>query len=1389
MAALAAKSPLEGDGVIENLYEYLWEKDNLDRGPMGVRVPDTVVFKLRSPVAWYFTSAKDGTIKRKRKANLTMENIEEGFLSGLGSCGVAAYFIDTKSKSADGPLIEYFDEEGLREFLRFRRKPLSGILQRFVEPKGGKNSMLRAVWAPKLCLCERRENTKRLWDTRYSIFERTVTFEGKPHNSVLTPVRGSALPRQVQGVCESVVFHVAQVTSLRSRISRLVMSLKTDAKGRLWVLWASSIRTEGARPKVASADAVMGSAHAGGAGGAGGAAAHPTLAQATRTGLAAPPSIMGPLSLTQELSIPSKRQSDLAGLTPVLAPGLQPQGASAGKPARRAAAAAAAGAGAAAREQRRAPPVPRRSFSRQGSEVLERERRASSWDPAGEEAALAAATWNDDASVGEEDEHPRLGFGGDGDAFFGGGDGSGRAEEEDEGGPDAEPPTPRTAALADLLGIDEGLAEDGDGDGDGDGEEDSDGDGEGGGRLGQSGGGKDRGRGGRRRRRRASLVLDNAAMQEVAEAGDAKPPRHRKHSGGRAGRGGTTAAAQAAAEAGAEADRVAMLSPLRNQGTGVVAGLSASRLMRDTAGLPLLGERQCPSCGAAMAGPRATGPVAGRSTSLRHKPGFGVQYKTAIQHYNALLDELGLDAWWQVDGSVPEDEDAGEEGEGGAASELEVLGASAIRDQAGNRQSFGTRTPSVRSMRTADAGGVNLPPPVADCPPERMWPQQTDLVLSAAGGVGLYGVLPASSGDGHGDGDSTYSPSSHRGGSQVSREDSLRQRPSASPAPVHPIPQLLRLVHPALPCSDYRWYQRDPLFLFKSANVCEGCFLVYAKFAQSITEGKPASFALRQCMGVRAANRVNRALLAGVLPGRKDTGAGNAADVRARERKGIRSMQEEATRKLKQFSSASAELPSKSAGGEKKAGPRDKRQGRHRDAFSEFFASQPAPPSLPPVADTAAQAMRQASPRMGAGLGTASASAISATGGERPWLGPGGSAPDLPSQQGRHGTSGSWAARSTGIAAAPGTREAAAFPVVVTSEASTGMPSRGGPPRSSHALSATGSLIAAPGHGTGQPQTASAAFGMAHGLMGSSASLAASGAGGDAAGGHRVQRSPMRSRPGGAVPIGERRPFNNHFGPGSTAHIEHQMLAELPGLSRSDTDPAPGTRVPGGSARRRGKSRSSAMPKTSPFFSSVALPEDPREKSRQRRARQLARSKRDLARLEDERKGKESSGWSTGADESAKSARHGGAGGGTARSSGRRAGASLSLAERYGDRYDAEAVAAGTATQGGIAASKAAADAEEASRDSRLTPAQEASARHRKFLEETKQAVEAQQHKSDQLIELLGYNPVQDEAARVIQEAARKRREAEALKQSTRQALVAPGSAEDLTSPGPDAAT
>lgn len=46
--------------------------------------------------------------------------------------------------------IEFFDRKGLHDFLYNRFKQQSGILQRFIEPQGTQNSMLRAIWSPKV---------------------------------------------------------------------------------------------------------------------------------------------------------------------------------------------------------------------------------------------------------------------------------------------------------------------------------------------------------------------------------------------------------------------------------------------------------------------------------------------------------------------------------------------------------------------------------------------------------------------------------------------------------------------------------------------------------------------------------------------------------------------------------------------------------------------------------------------------------------------------------------------------------------------------------------------------------------------------------------------------------------------------------------------------------------------------------------------------------------------------------------------------------------------------------------------------------------------------------------------------------------------------------------
>jgi hypothetical protein len=183
------------------------------------------------------------------------------------------------------------------------------------------------------------------------------------------------------------------------------------------------------------------------------------------------------------------------------------------------------------------------------------------------------------------------------------------------------------------------------------------------------------------------------------------------------------------------------------------------------------------------------------------------------------------------------------------------------------------------------------------------------------------------------------------------------------------------------------------------------------------------------------------------------------------------------------------------------------------------------------------------------------------------------------------------------------------------------------------------------------------------------------------------------------------------------------------------------------------------LPKSSPFYAAVEVPRDEHEEKRIRRARAVAKQRRDLARFEAERKEKESSGWgskSSGAG-STGGRRRAGAGAGNAA---RGTAGSVPLSERYGDKYDEEATAAGTATRRGVEASRAAAEAERERMSARLDPSRDPEAsKHKDFLEDTKRAVEAQLSKRDQLIELLGYNPVQDEAAKVIQGAAKKKLE------------------------------
>lgn len=90
--------------------------------------------------------------------------------------------------------------------------------------------MIRALWSPKVCMLERRENVLKLHDSsgKHSLYERTVTFEGEEFNSRIDPVRGHALSEQVQAVADAIVSHIAEVSFQKLKITRLVLNFKVN---------------------------------------------------------------------------------------------------------------------------------------------------------------------------------------------------------------------------------------------------------------------------------------------------------------------------------------------------------------------------------------------------------------------------------------------------------------------------------------------------------------------------------------------------------------------------------------------------------------------------------------------------------------------------------------------------------------------------------------------------------------------------------------------------------------------------------------------------------------------------------------------------------------------------------------------------------------------------------------------------------------------------------------------------------------------------------------------------------------------------------------------------------------------------------------------------------
>lgn len=257
--------------------------------PFDLGIPDTIVYEHNFPQAWYTYDVKTREMSKQSAKFLDVTEIHKGFSTVVaGTGGICAQFVGVKSgrrapisgfgsplvmsptgsatrrlfspkvseassvyapatdadETSSGSVeVQYFTPDGLLAWLRDKGAAQSkeGILQKFITPRGERNDSLQFLWSPEASTLVRRANIHPLNSLRLEASVRCQTFDAKPHRVDETP--GNAL---VQSSLCDVMGIIAQhlLKAEHKVVSRIVLHLKHDAEGRLWLLYATSLRVE-----------------------------------------------------------------------------------------------------------------------------------------------------------------------------------------------------------------------------------------------------------------------------------------------------------------------------------------------------------------------------------------------------------------------------------------------------------------------------------------------------------------------------------------------------------------------------------------------------------------------------------------------------------------------------------------------------------------------------------------------------------------------------------------------------------------------------------------------------------------------------------------------------------------------------------------------------------------------------------------------------------------------------------------------------------------------------------------------------------------------------------------------------------------------------------------
>eukprot|EP00756_Hemistasia_phaeocysticola_P026984 Hpha_TRINITY_DN16093_c3_g4::TRINITY_DN16093_c3_g4_i1::g.117001::m.117001 len=237
--------PLEGDGLLTGFYNHMWKKNKEFKSCEDVQCPDTIVYDHNFPRGWYTYDRKNRELVKKQGKELDTSTIAAAFSKQTcPEVGIVASYMHSYEDGETGePVtsVEFFNERGLHEFVN-RKVKKEGILQRFLVPKGERNSVIQAVWSPRVCIVQRKTNVRSLKDKAESTrdpYSCAVTYEGPSHFSEDGTCAAKTTAR-IKQICFNIVDHFYNTE--HKHITRMVLYFKVDKEDAVWLLWCGSIR-------------------------------------------------------------------------------------------------------------------------------------------------------------------------------------------------------------------------------------------------------------------------------------------------------------------------------------------------------------------------------------------------------------------------------------------------------------------------------------------------------------------------------------------------------------------------------------------------------------------------------------------------------------------------------------------------------------------------------------------------------------------------------------------------------------------------------------------------------------------------------------------------------------------------------------------------------------------------------------------------------------------------------------------------------------------------------------------------------------------------------------------------------------------------------------------